>query len=141
MYQGQKGTILLLSYHIGDVLNIPVIHNVIRYLRDKDSMELLVYPFKASLISVDLANVIFVSHEVRAKLMADPLATIVNDPKKAEDRFEYALSDGFADAKVTSVTAYLLSRLLQQIEQPMDVSNLEAKTAELFLACCSQANC
>ena len=130
----------LLSDHIGGVLDTPTLHSVISYLRDRDSMESLVYPFRASLIIADIANNVFVSHAVRAKMMADPLATIVNDPIKAEDRFEYALPDGFADANVTSVTAYLLSRVLRQLEQPADIPNIEAKTAELFLACCSQAD-
>ena len=113
----------LLEDHVDAVLNTPTIHSLISFLHNEELLESLVYPFTASLILVDIATDIFKSYAIRAKLMADQFATLVSDTKVkvSEDKFEYSLPEGFVEAPITSVPAYLLSKVLRQLEEPIDL--------------------
>jgi hypothetical protein len=127
----------LLGAHVGDTLDAPLIHEARKRLQDKPWRETLFYPFWASLILVDLADNILVSHGVRGKLFNDPLVHWTKQEMSFEEGFEYRLPDGFSEEKVLRPAAYLLDRMLRRLEQSEPPLDLEAETAILFLACCS----
>ena len=130
----------LLRKHIEGILDIPLIKELRSYLADTKLREALFYPFSASLILVDTVNNLFVSRVIRGKLLGDPLVHWVSDEADFEETYEYRLPEGFSEEIVQRPAAYLLDRVLRQLQQSELPGNLEAETAKLILACCSNSD-
>lgn len=127
----------LIEKNIKKTLDFPVIHKVKCYIEDKDFYEDLFYPFSASLILVDLVDNVFMSHQIRGELLSDPLVSWVSKEGDFEDRYEYRLPEGFVEESIERPAAFLLDRMIPLLQSKEFPNNLEAETAKLFLACCS----
>jgi hypothetical protein len=127
----------LIDIHINGILDIPLIHEVIKYLVDEEKREALFYPFSASLILVDLVENVFVSHGIRGALLGDPLVHWISEEDGFEEKFEYRLPNGFTEEAVKRPAAYLLDRLVRKLRKSSSSGNIELETAKLFLALCS----
>lgn len=114
--------------------------HALEFLRDEDRFQLLFYPFKASLVLVDLADKVFTSGTIRGSLnKGDSHVEFRPDATSFEDWFEYSLSEGFVDERVVAPTAYLADRLAKAARSPGALS-LELETVRMFLACCSNVD-
>lgn len=128
----------LLGKYSSSVLNHPVIHEVLEYLNDDNECWSLLYPFRASLILVDLVNSIFVARSIRAKLIGDDLLQFGKNEAGFEDDFEYGLPDGFVGDVIQKPVTYILARVASKLKNPkLEDTAEEAETAMLFLACSS----
>jgi hypothetical protein len=127
----------LLTDHGGD-LQAPTIVAARDWLENSSSMEEVFEPFFASLILVDLANHVLTSQAIRGSLIGgDRNLRFIPGGEGFEDGIEYLLSGDFDDEIVLKPTAFLVDRFFKKIKESETEANLEAETARLFLACCS----
>src|SRR5262249_39714645 len=95
------------------------------------------YPFRASLMLVDLAHHVLTSSIIRGRLNGGDRHLDLSPNDAAFDEwFAYTMPDGFVDHVVTAPTAYLADRLAKKLSKNQS-PELEAETVLMFLACCS----
>lgn len=133
-----KKMLQIIDKHIDRLLDLPVIHKVIKILTNKIEKDKLLLPFKTSLILVDLANNIFVTASIKGDLYDDPFVDRIDLTDSLEQTYIYNLPDGFNNASIKRPAAFLLYNYIKQIEDPIDLNKLEAYTARYFLACNSK---
>jgi hypothetical protein len=128
----------ILEQHKETVLKFPIIAEILETLADEQRFENFFTAFKASLILVDLATQIFISKKIRQLLFNDPFVRWEKSPDEGilEERLIYELpQQGFNDEKITSPIAYLLDKMVKELQAvPANSDDLERETAIQFLA-------
>lgn len=106
-------------------------------LRNEKDAEKLFYPFRASLILVDIAHYVLLSKEIRGSLnVGDRHVGFKTDETDFETSFHYDFPDGFVDDAIVQPTAFLADRLSKKLSYE-EADSLEFETVQLFLGCCS----
>lgn len=104
---------------------------------ESDEVERLFYPFKASLLLVDLADRVLTSKAIRGALLGvDPNVLPRKDPVSAEQWSGYQWPPASLDDCVLAPAALVVQLLTNALERGDD-DQAERMTAEMLLACCS----
>ncbi|MDL5051915.1 hypothetical protein QQ054_38575 [Oscillatoria amoena NRMC-F 0135] len=122
-------------------LNHPTIKDVIEILNDRNLLNSeYFFAFKASLFIVDLVKEVFTSKKIRSFFLKDDFVNFENDEASFEQAFTYELPNGFNDESIAAPLAYLLHKMIIELENDTSMADLEKETAIMFLALNSTPN-
>jgi hypothetical protein len=116
------------------------IARALELLNNRDALRAqLFHPFSASVILADLAHDVLTSAAVREAVFAADRHALPKESEDADEAWlEYTMPSGFVDARVLAPAVFLADRLAAQ-KAHLDGA-LEAETALLLLACCSESD-
>jgi hypothetical protein len=128
----------ILQKHSRGKLNSPIILEIISFLEDESRMQNEYFTaFKASLIIVDLVLAVFISEKIRSSVLSDDFVSWESEEKDEEGfekAFIYTLPEGFNDEAIKSPVAFLLDRMIAQLDPDHSNGDLERVTTMEFLA-------
>lgn len=119
-------------------LNYPIIQDVIDILNNEELLRVYYFPaFKASIIIVDLVKNIFFAEQIRSAIFNDDLVaweSEEHEDSSLEKSFYYNLDEGFNDEVIASPIAYLLDKMIKELNSGRTKNDIERETAIQFLA-------